>query len=52
MMATENYNKFPCGEDKLIPCPTGFHYCKVLSPAMAVEWMYVDGLRNLMSLSS
>lgn len=52
MMATENYNKYPCGEDKLLPCATGFHYCKILSPAMAVEWMYVDGLRNLMSLSS
>jgi hypothetical protein len=23
-----------------------YHYCKLLSPARAVEWMYVDGLRK------
>jgi len=45
MMGTENYNKYPCGEDALLPCATGFHYCKLLSPARAVEWMMVDGLR-------
>ena len=28
-----------------VPCPTGFHYCKLLSPAKALEWMTVDGLR-------
>lgn len=22
----------------------GFHYCKVLSPFKAIEWMYLDGL--------
>ena len=47
--AEENFNKFPCGEGhqrgELVPCPTGFHYCKLLSPARALEWMYVDGLR-------
>jgi hypothetical protein len=45
-MGTENYNKYPCGESKKIPCSAGFHYCKLLSPARALEWMYVDGLRN------
>lgn len=29
----------------------GFHYCKILSPARAVEWMYVDGLRAKYSLN-
>lgn len=43
---TENVNNYPCGESKKIPCSSGFHYCKILSPAHAVEWMYVDGLRN------
>jgi hypothetical protein len=45
-LAEPNENLFPCGEQKKIPCTAGFHYCKVLSPARAVEWMYVDGLRN------
>lgn len=48
-MFSENYNIYPCGEAQTkqepIPCATGFHYCKLLSPARAVEWMYVDGLR-------
>lgn len=43
---TENQNPYPCGEFKSIPCDAGFHYCKLLSPAKALEWMYVDGLRN------
>merc|ERR1711871_224733 len=24
----------------------GYHYCKLLSPARAMEWIYVDGLRQ------
>ncbi|CAM9266739.1 unnamed protein product [Ectocarpus fasciculatus] len=43
---SENQNAYPCGEDKTIPCSAGFHYCKLLSPSRALEWMYVDGLRN------
>ena len=23
----------------------GYHYCKLLSPARAMEWIYVDGLK-------
>ncbi len=30
MMATPNYNPYPCGEGQLIPCDAGFHYCKVV----------------------
>ena len=43
---SENKNKFPCGENGPLPCAAGFHYCKLLSPARALEWMYVDGLKN------
>ena len=30
----------------LYPDSSGFHYCKLLSPARAMEWIYVDGLRR------
>jgi len=50
-MFAGNSNPFPCGEGKLLPCPAGFHYCKLLSPARALEWMMVDGLRNKMSFA-
>lgn len=30
----------------IYPDSAGFHYCKLLSPARALEWMYVDGLRR------
>jgi hypothetical protein len=26
--------------------PVGYHYCKLLSPARAMEWIYCDGLRQ------
>lgn len=29
----------------------GMHFCKLLSPAKAMEWIYVDGLRERYSLS-
>lgn len=29
----------------LIPAVRGVHYCKLLSPARALEWLYTDGLR-------
>lgn len=42
---SENKNIYPCGDTKTLPCDSGFHYCKLLSPARALEWMMVDGLR-------
>jgi len=31
--------------DYFIKAAAGFHYCKLLSPFRAVEWMTVDGLK-------
>jgi hypothetical protein len=30
----------------------GVHYCKVLSPAHVMEWLYTDGLRFNLSISN
>jgi|Transcript_15515 hypothetical protein len=30
----------------------GFHFCKILSPARAIEWMYIDSLRWKGALAS
>merc|ERR1711968_255532 len=48
---SENKNPYPCGTDKKLPCDAGMHYCKILSPARALEWMYVDGLKNKLGLN-
>jgi hypothetical protein len=28
-----------------VQAAAGFHYCKLLSPARAMEWLYVDSLK-------
>lgn len=38
--------------DYLVSAAAGFHYCKLLSPARAMEWLYVDGLKRKRSLTS
>ncbi|MEO1002202.1 MAG: hypothetical protein AAFX65_03715 [Cyanobacteria bacterium J06638_7] len=34
-----------------LPAVRGFHYCQLLSPAAAMEWIHIDGLRQRASLS-
>lgn len=29
--------------DSLIAAARGFHYCQLLSPTAAMEWIYIDG---------
>ncbi len=31
--------------DFIIKAISGIHYCKVLSPARALEWFYVDSVK-------
>ena len=44
--------QFSTPTDFWLKMSAGFHYCKVLSPARVIEWLYVDGLRAKYSLSS
>lgn len=37
---------FPFPRPSKIPDPSCFHYCKFLSPARVMEWVYVDSLRG------
>jgi len=36
--------------DRIFLDTVGYHYCKLLSPARAMEWLYVDGLRQFDAL--
>merc|ERR1719428_2222088 len=42
----------PIPRPSSVPDPGCFHYCKLLSPARAMEWIYVDSLRLKKGLSS
>lgn len=42
----------PIPRPSIIPDPGCFHYCKLLSPARAIEWIYVDGLRRHYSINA
>mmetsp|Transcript_41618 Transcript_41618/g.129482 ORF Transcript_41618/g.129482 Transcript_41618/m.129482 type:complete len:558 (-) Transcript_41618:112-1785(-) len=42
----------PIPRPSMVPDPGCFHYCKLLSPARAMEWLYVDSLRLKRGLSS
>ena len=38
--------------DYFVKAVSGMHYCKLLSPARATEWIYVDGLREYYGIHS
>lgn len=42
----------PIPRPAAVPDPGCFHYCKLLSPARAMEWIYVDGLRRHYGINS
>lgn len=46
--ATENKNL----GDESYTHTVGYHYCKLLSPARAMEWIYIDGLKVFGGLRS
>jgi hypothetical protein len=33
-------------QDFWVPLSAGFHYCKLMSPARVLEWIYLDGIRE------
>lgn len=37
--------------DYWLPLSSGFHFCKLLSPARVMEWIYLDGLKKKGSLN-
>ena len=39
-------------EGYIVPAAAGFHYCKVLSPARAMEWIYMGGLKKYMGIKN
>ncbi|CAK9107012.1 Uncharacterized protein SCF082_LOCUS49830 [Durusdinium trenchii] len=49
-MVTVQSHYFPTPNKKLGDVPfietVGYHYCKLLSPARAMEWIYVDSLKE------
>jgi hypothetical protein len=42
----------PIQRPSFLPDPGCFHYCKLLSPARAMEWIYTDGLRSKRGLGA
>jgi len=42
----------PVPRPSIVPDPGCFHYCKLLSPARAMEWIYLDSLRAKLGLST
>lgn len=41
-----NSTSLPTPEPYFIELSAGYHYCLLLSPLRAMEWIYVDGLRS------
>mmetsp|Transcript_16752 Transcript_16752/g.11890 ORF Transcript_16752/g.11890 Transcript_16752/m.11890 type:complete len:92 (+) Transcript_16752:1381-1656(+) len=41
----------PTKMNNLIPIFRGMHYCKLMSPYHAIEWIYIDGLKAKNSLA-